>query len=851
MGIFPSKIGTQSQATIIEPNKNLIIIGCYTLLTLILTYPVAFRLTSHIAGFAGEDNLQWRWFLWWFKHSILTLQTSVADVSVLFAPLDGEQPLYLITSYLPALSLPVTLIAGPTLSFNLNFLLAFILSAYTAYLLGYYLTKNRWAAFITGLIFGFYPARFGYGTGTFLGQMTTYFLPLYVLALFMMTQRPTKRRTIWGAIVLACLCLTWPLHVAYGVVIITIPFFAVQIWVWLRQPDRRSNIKYVAMMFGLTFLLVISLYVPLMSAFLQGKGKFGARTVAIDFSADLLAFISPSNYHPILTALNLLPDYATRVLADNNDIQERLAYIGIISTFLVIIGTIKFWPQTRFWLVTAFTSMILSLGPLLKFNGGPPLQVNIEGYVGYIVLPYVLIASFPVIKWSGVLGRLNVTTMLCVAVMATYGLSYLISKLRIRWKIVVLSGLSLLILLEYLTIFPFPMEPDIVPDYYTQLQKEADTKPQKIVDFPLLGDPAYNNYAMHYQTIHQQPMAGGHFMRKPGGSREMAFFINALLSPPVEQNVIATPDSGERLGLLNKFGFSKIVARMALIPNDNIAHDQLDYVSSWLETPHLNGDVTIFEIPAGGTSSSSIVTIPAPEWQPSIINPNHLQLQTPADIFIYHNAENNTHVVLQISLSAPTSERYLTIDLDGEQLIRLYLAQDVLHYNIPFVLPAGAHQLTFHPEENCQQSCAPVNFYNVALEKVDTLNSAPLNFDDTLTLIHYETSGTIVVPGQPLLVQLYWQGQTDADYGTFLHLADPSGDLIGQEDYLLGGWFYPTSKWSQEQITATPSLFFIPPDTPPGDYQVRVGTYNSKTGERLTVVGHKQDFVELITITVK
>ena len=135
----------------IRYRADLLVIGLYTLLTLILTYPIVFQLTTHIAGFEGEDNLQWRWFLWWFKHALLTLQTSIADVSLLlYAPLPGEQPLYLITSYVPALALPVTLVAGPTLSFNLSVLLSFALSGYTAYLLAYYLTGHRLAAFIGG-----------------------------------------------------------------------------------------------------------------------------------------------------------------------------------------------------------------------------------------------------------------------------------------------------------------------------------------------------------------------------------------------------------------------------------------------------------------------------------------------------------------------------------------------------------------------------------------------------------------------------------------------------------------------------------------------------------------------------
>ena len=80
------------------PAQDILSAVCYAFLTAILTYPVLFHLAGEIAGFKGEDNLQWRWFLWWFKHSLLALQTSVTDVSILYAPLGGEQPLYAVVA---------------------------------------------------------------------------------------------------------------------------------------------------------------------------------------------------------------------------------------------------------------------------------------------------------------------------------------------------------------------------------------------------------------------------------------------------------------------------------------------------------------------------------------------------------------------------------------------------------------------------------------------------------------------------------------------------------------------------------------------------------------------------------
>ena len=548
--------------------------------------------------------------------------------------------------------------------------------------------------------------------------------------------------------VLGCLCLTWPLHVAYGVVVFTLPFLIFQIITWLRRPETRASLKYFALTFGLAFLLIIGPYLPLLRTVLSGDNSHLGDTAATNFSLDLLAFVTPSNYHPVLQPLHLLPDYAQHVLADRDDIQERLAYIGLIPLLLVVIGLAKFGRRLLFWLLIALAAMILSLGPLLKFNG-TLLQLDIEGYVGYIVLPYVMVRSLPILDWSGVLGRLNVATMLCVAVMAAYGLVNVLSSVRSKWQPGLVTALSGLILFEFLTIFPFPTEADVVPDFYYQLKQDAMTKPEAIIDLPLAGDPSYNNYSMHYQTIHQQPIAGGHFMRKPAGAHEMTAFINQLLLPPPNQSVLAWPDAQARLGLLNKFNFTRIIARLPLM-QDEAAKTQLTYLSTWLgpsQSPGA-GEVAVFDIPPGGTPLKITPLLSGEGWQ-SVEESAQLQLQSPADLLVYIDDKSEQPIKLNLTLAAPEPERYLSVDLDGRPMVRLYLSQETLDYHVPLTLQPGAHQLTFYPEEACQQDCAPINFSHIALDSSVINEPQPITFANQLTLLGDDLSGPVHNPASP------------------------------------------------------------------------------------------------------
>jgi hypothetical protein len=392
--------------------------------------------------------------------------------------------------------------------------------------------------------------------------------------------------------------------------------------------------------------------------------------------------------------------------------------------------------------------------------------------------------------------------------------------------------LSICILLEYVTIFPFPTEPDFVPAFYHQLGQNSAGTPQKIIDLPLALEPSHNNISMHYQTVHHQAMAGGHFIRKPAGGLEMASFLNRLLSPPLAQAAFEQPDPQTRLSLLNQFGFTKIVARPWLMTGDQ-SQAQLAYLAAWLGPPQAQGEVSVFEVPQGEATPPGLVgLLEGSGWQ---VAGDSLHLESPADLLVYLAGDRPQPVNVHLSLSAPTADRYLSVDIDRQPAMRLYLAPERLAYNVPVQLPPGIHRFTFRPEEACQQSCEAVNIDRLALTPLAG-GLTSVDFDDQLALIKQELSTTSAKPGQPVLIYLYWQGQEPLpeDYSAFVHLVSSTGQLVTQADYLLGGWLYPTSEWPSNYITGAPTLFFIPPGTPPGEYYLQAGLYQADTGQRLS-----------------
>lgn len=150
----------------------------YILLTVVMTYPVAFRLS---ATEDPGDPLFIAWTIFWVQHQLFTDPLHLFDANIFFPyPKTLAFSEHMIGSAL--LALPMRLFTDdPIVVYNLLAILTFILSGWGTYRLAFHLTGNRWAAFIAGAIFAFTPFRtyqFGH-----LHVMNTQWVPFAVLSL--------------------------------------------------------------------------------------------------------------------------------------------------------------------------------------------------------------------------------------------------------------------------------------------------------------------------------------------------------------------------------------------------------------------------------------------------------------------------------------------------------------------------------------------------------------------------------------------------------------------------------------------------------------------------------------------
>lgn len=101
----------------------------YMAVTIAMTYPVAFCLSSELAGFDHQDSFEHLWMLWWGKKAIVDLHTSPANSTFIYYPLKIHHPMLAVEPYTKLVTIPLVMALGPLVAYNLHFLASFVLTA--------------------------------------------------------------------------------------------------------------------------------------------------------------------------------------------------------------------------------------------------------------------------------------------------------------------------------------------------------------------------------------------------------------------------------------------------------------------------------------------------------------------------------------------------------------------------------------------------------------------------------------------------------------------------------------------------------------------------------------------------
>jgi hypothetical protein len=492
----------------------------FSILTLLMTYPLVRDFGRAIPG-DGFDGWQNVWNLWWAKRALLIDGINPYFTRFVDYP-DGVQLYFHTLNIFNGLTfLPFTLNSGTLVAYNVAVVFSFVVGGYGAYLLALYVMRQaspgrrslsshaHMAAFLGGVVFTFAP----YHTAHLLGHMqliSLEWLPFYALLVVKQIDKyriPNLKSQTSGllryaliAAVFLVLVAACDWYYAFYMVLFTGLYL---LWaIWRRRVWQAPTLSVLAI--GLLFVLVTSpLLVPMVREALTADYMVPPRGSTERLSADLTAFLTPSELHPLWG--ELAARWANRFTAS---VSERTVFAGYSVLGLSLLSLLTQWRSARFWALSTLFFALMSLGPVLHVGGATQF-----GRIGPVPLPYALLhRAIPLLRISRSVSRFDVMVMLSLGVMAAIGLNWLLNRAvgagynGIASRLIAVGALAG-VGLEF-WVAPYPMSLPETRSFHYQLAKEPGSF--AVMDIPMDWDRPAN---LLYQTVHQKPTVSGYTSR--------------------------------------------------------------------------------------------------------------------------------------------------------------------------------------------------------------------------------------------------------------------------------------------------------------------------------------------------
>ncbi len=825
----------------------LVVALAYLLIALIVTYPLAANLETQLAGEFSDssDVLESVWGIWWWRHALLNLHQSPLQISVLNHPTGLYFPLYPLMAQTFLLALPVAVLGSPIFAYNFIFLISLVACGLAGYALCLEISNDKRASFVGGLIWTFFPSKMIQAVAGHLFLILLFSVPLAALGLIRTLRSPTLRRSLLTALAIVVAGTIHPIYLVYVVAPTLVTLTASSLKTTGRAFWRRDRVQALAIVIGLSGLLMFILILPVLHELQQGQAVWSSSPDVVGFSPDALGYFVPSTDNPLIRHTPLAK-FAAKIEPYQ---YTFLIYAGWLPLILAFIGAYAQPTKSRPWQILAVGGAIFALGPVLKV-GGDYARVFIAGQSYRIVMPYALIVNWPFVQWSRTPDRLTVLVMLAVSVLATLGLSRLLKRIvKDRIALLVIAVISGVVTVEYLVRFPFPTFSVGVPASIKSLGAISDG--QVAIQLPMNGYKD-NQRALYWQTIHQHPLVGGRVYRdQPGVAQQYDFYRDLLLAPEgsLDDQLL---NRDQRLATLASSRIGWVIYDAAADPQRIIRTQLEDLLGQPLNA---DSDSAVFKLSGPTLPPNQLIRVTGSNWGPTDAGNGGRQFCQRGEIGLFASSEMEAQLTFD---AMPAAElRRLTVQLNDQPFGHFVIGDATQYHTGPVKLVQGFNVLEFvdngsvlplNGPSGSSTSCSadgrsnytwgPMISHIQFLTPKATTNARIATFGSALQLLESTMPDHVSAAGS-VMVHLVWQPIAPAgeDLTVFVHLLDSDNHLIAQKDQPPLGNEYPTSKWVPGDVIASSLTLVLPKDIPMGSYQLRLGVYRQPTVERLPVSG--------------
>jgi hypothetical protein len=522
-----------------------------TLLTVALTYPVAFKL-----GSVGRiDNADGRFSIWnigWVSRTLIADPRHLFDANI-FYPHRSTLTYSENNLGAGALAAPVYWLTGgnPYAAHNFAMLAGFILTAIGTYYLVRHLTADRRAAAVSAIGFAFCPYVFGHTSHIQL--LMTAGLPFSMLAFHRLSDRPTAAR---GAALGVAMGLQAIFCGYYGVFLILMIGFGVVVVATFRGMWTAARFwGSIAVAAIVAIGLVLPAFLPY--ARLQREQGFSRPLEsARQFAAEWVGYVASSSY-----AHEWMLRYLPRL-------HSEVVFPGFAVTILGIAGA---WlaRRTRRGEVTAMYGGFVLFAFWASF--GPAAGL-------YSVL-YALVPLFDLLRAP---ARFGLVVVFGLAVLAGPAASRLLA--RSRRPNMVAAALCLVVAGELVVNLDAPEVPAVGAVY----RMLGTLPPHPVIEmpfyYPQVGIYQHTKY-MLASTAHWMPLVNGYSDYIPPD-----FFKNVMVLAtfPSRDALEILKPHGVRYAVLHMYGYNTV--------NRNDVLKRLKEFEAYLRPLYLDDTTRLYEI---------------------------------------------------------------------------------------------------------------------------------------------------------------------------------------------------------------------------------------------------------------
>jgi hypothetical protein len=531
-----------------EMKKYLGIIIAFLLLTLILNLPVVLKPSSHIPGFFSTDEpyaAVWDFWRMQYNHNN---HLSLRFTNLISYPFGIDLFSSGFVSYLWfGLMYFLAILTNPALTYNIQVLMNFFLSALFMYLLVFFLTRSRLAGLFSGIVFSFSPQHF-VRSWQHLGISYFEWIPLVLLGTFLLKDKITKTRFILFILSIFLLfSFDWSIMyfgmVSLVVFLIYIFFYNWKVKLFKNYFLIKENLKYsrnIVIAGIIALLILFPQFMPIIQNYFNPPEMPPSACNPyhrpfedlFNQSAKPLSYLLPSTEHPIFGRFT---EHFVGSPLWGESYTEHQLYLGWTTIFLALYA-VRQWKRKRKLRVKS--EKLKAKGGKIKLPAtSHELRARKDNfYIGFFILLAIVAWLFSQPPWWQ-LGkikillpsyfmykilpmfraycRFGIVVLLAMAVLAGVGLKFIIAERKTQNARRFITALCCgLILFEFWN-NPFTHYIDLskYPPVYDWLKQLPENT--IIAEYPMIKNGVNEKYKF-YQTIHHKKLINGAVPGMPG-----------------------------------------------------------------------------------------------------------------------------------------------------------------------------------------------------------------------------------------------------------------------------------------------------------------------------------------------